>query len=95
MLADMDDERKFDAIDASETTRKRMHIKISGTSFMEIPLNIVRIRVNDIGFTDIVVSIDFEHYFEINLNAVINIKIYFSPADIKFIIKIIFYYVNN
>lgn len=66
-----------------------MHIKISGTSFMEIPLYIVCIGINNIGFTDIVFPIDFEHYFEIDLDAVINIKIYFSPADIKFIIKII------
>ena len=56
---------------------------------MAIPLNIMGIGINDIGFADAVITIDFKHHFYIGLYAEVYVKFYFSPAYIELIIVII------
>jgi hypothetical protein len=49
---------------------------------MLIPLNIISIGIDDISFADIVLTIDLEYDFQVNLITMIHIKFNFPPAHL-------------
>jgi hypothetical protein len=90
MLINMNDKREFDAADIAEMRRKWQNYKIPGRTSMKIPLNIIRVRIDNIGLADIVsLTVNFDDDFNIGLNTVVHIKINFSPTNEKLVFKVI------
>ena len=88
MLVQMHDEGKLDAVDLAELGRMRIDVKIPGAPLVPIPLDIVRIGVDDVGFPDFV-AVHFQHDFDVGLDAEMNVKVDFSPANVEFILKVV------
>ena len=85
----MNNERKLNRINGSKMRGNWMYIKVTCAAFVPIPLNIKSISIDKVKLANSMLTIDFKNNFYIGLNTEKYIKLDFSPAKIKTIIKVI------
>lgn len=88
LLAQMNDEGKLDAIDATEMGGKRVNIKIPRRPFMAIPLNVVGIGINDVSLANRF-AVDLDDHLQIGGHAVEQIELDSPPANVEGVLEIV------
>lgn len=84
----MDNEGELDTVDLAELARKRMNIKISAGALVSIPLDVVRVGVDDISLADRI-TVDLDDDFQIGGHAVIHIEFDSAPAYAEGVFEIV------
>lgn len=80
---------QLDTVGRPEATGRGMDVEIPGAPFVMVPLDIVGIGIDNIGFANIIISIDPQDDFHIYLGAEVHIEADFSPTQIKFLVKVV------